>query len=265
MDKINGKKRFLKVLDENFSIDGINVFLFLNSARMSSLLNSKEICKVYDYGKENDHYIIVSEYINSKPLNLFIHEEFPIPLKQIVDVISKIAMALRYAHQHGVVHGLLNPCSIFITDDGSIKIDDFCFHWITTHLSTIEDAEAIFLSYHISPELFKRIEKIDGRADIYSLGVILLQLLTDYTPINGNENGSIQNMRLPASIPSLCNLLADYPSRLEKIVSKSLDRNPENRYWNLKEFIDDLKLLKSKYLVSSKSYGKRNTVVNFKK
>lgn len=265
VDEINEKRRFLKVLDENFCSDGICVYHFLNGARLSSLLNSDQICKIYHYGKVNNHFIIVSEPIDSKPLSLFIHEEFPSSLQKIADVVSKIAKALRYAHLRGVVHGLLNPCSIFITDNGAIKIDDFCYYWIPPYLFNIEDAEALYLSYHISPECYQGIEKIDGRADIYSLGIILLQFLTDYVPFNGENMIPGKNNHLPISIQSLRKLFSSYPKRLEEILVKTMNKNPEQRFWNLKNFINELRLLRFESLTYSKTPGGAAEKSNFRK
>ncbi|MFQ6113807.1 MAG: serine/threonine protein kinase [bacterium] len=253
VDEINEKRRFLKVLDESFHSDGICVYHFLNGARLSSLLDSEHVCKIYQYGKVNDHYIIVSEPVDSKPLSLFIHEAFPISLPKIVEVVSKISNTLRHAHLHGVIHGLLNPCSIFVADNSSVKIDDFCYYWIPPYLPKIEDAEALYLSYHISPECYQGIGEIDGRADIYSLGVILLQFLTDYIPFDGENPKTNKNRRLPISISSLHKLLSDYPKRLERILVKTMNKNPEHRFWNLREFMDELRLLKFETLSFSKA------------
>jgi serine/threonine-protein kinase len=256
VDIMSEKRIFLKVLDEKFSADGIYIYDFLNGARLSSLLKSKQICKVYDYGKVNDHYIIVSEPIDAKPLSLFVHEEFPIPLKKVVDVVSEIANVLRFAHLRGIVHGLLNPCSIFVADDGSIKIDDFCFHWIVPHLCNLDGTEALYLSYYVSPECYQGTVNIDGRSDIYSLGIILLQILTDDLPFYGEAPVS-KNMNLPISTSSLCDLSLNYPERLEKIITKSLNKNSENRFWNMKDFIEELKLLKSESMTYSKASNKK--------
>ncbi len=249
VDEMNEKGAFLKVLDEKFSSDRMCVNQFLKGARLQSSLDYEGICKVYRYGKVHGLNIIVSERTDSIPLGLFIHEELPIDFDRVVEIISKIAKSLRFAHLRGLVHGILNPGSIFIQDNGGIKIDDFCYHWLTPYLSEIEGAEATYLSYHIAPECYQKMVTIDGRADIYSLGVILLQFFIDYIPFNGEKKTTSKNRRFPISEFQLEKVLSDYPEALQKIITKSLNLNPDQRYWNLRDFIEDLKLLKDEYIV----------------
>lgn len=250
-DIIEGKRRFLKVLDQDLATNGVNIFNFLNGARMSSLLNSHQICKIYFYGREREHFVIVSEPNGLRTLSLYIHEAFPLPLDQVVTLTTKIARILRHAHLRGVVHGLLNPSSIYVDENEDFKIDDFGYAWIMPHLVEIDDAEAIYLSYHIAPEICQGQEKLDGRADIYSLGVILLQLLIDFIPLNYFDNRAAKNQRLNLSLQTLRKVLPDYPKRLDRIILKTLHKNPECRFQNLKQFEKELQLLKNEYLSPS--------------
>lgn len=257
-DLLEEKTVFVKILDRSMTSEGVNVFNFLNAARMGSLLEHDNICKIYFYGKDGDHYVVVSEYYEYKTLSLFIHEEFPLALEEVINIMTKVADALRYAHLRGVVHGLLNPSSIYISRHGDIKIDDFHYYWLAPHLCEIADSEAMYLSYHIAPEFVRGLDKIDGRVDIYSLGVVLLQLLTDYIPFNYFDNVALQNKRLIVSLRTLSKILPDYPRKLDTIILKSLNKNPNHRFLNLKEFEQALSKLESEYTVSaSPSNGKQ--------
>ncbi len=173
---IDEKRRFLKVLNKEVSDDtcGAN---FLDGARVASKLVDKNICKIYRFGKENGHYLIDSEPIDLKPLSLHIHEEYPFPIKKVTELLIRVSTILRQAHLAGIIHGILNPASIFIAEDNQIKIDDFCYHWIASYFPKIDESEATYLSYFLAPELFSDNKTFDGRADIYSLGVILLLLV----------------------------------------------------------------------------------------
>jgi len=239
---IEEKRRFLKVLNGELS-DDTCVANFLDGARVAGKLNNKNICKVYSFGKENGHYLIDTEPIDLKPLSLHIHEDYPFPVKKVIDILIRVSMILRQAHLAGIVHGVLNPSSIFIAEDGQIKIADFCHHWIASHLPQIDESEATYLSYFIAPELFSDNQTFDGRVDIYSLGVILQQLLTDELPLNGYGNSSPQPRHLNGSVTSLHSLYAEHSPQLEKILRLCLNRNPEQRYFNLSEFVADLKSL----------------------
>jgi len=246
---IDEKRRFLQVLNGEVSDDicGAN---FLDGARAASKLDNKNICKIYRFGKENGYYLIDSEPIDLKPLSLYIHEEYPFIIKKVIQILTRVSTILRQAHLAGIVHGVLNPASIFIAEDGQIKIADFCHHWIASYLPKIDESEATYLSYFMAPEIFSDNQIFDGRADIYSLGVILQQLLTDELPLQGYGHSSAQPRRLNGSVTSLRSLYPEHSPQLEKMLKLCLNRNPEQRYFNLGEFVTDLKSLN---VVSSNS------------
>jgi len=246
---IDEKRRFLKVLDAESS-DDTCVANFLDGARIASKLGNKNIYKIYSFGKENGHYFIDSEPIDLKPLSLHIHEEYPFHIRKVIGILTRVSTILRDAHLAGIVHGVLNPASIFIAEDNQIKIDDFCHHWIASYFPKIDEAEATYLSYFIAPELFGDNKTFDGRADIYSLGVILIQLLTDGFSLNGFGNSFTEPRHLNGSVTSLRSIYPEHFPQLEKILKLCLNKNPEQRYFNLSEFIADLKSLN---VVSSNS------------
>ncbi len=246
-DRQTDAKVCLKILDEKLRTERSHAYSFLKSARLGGVLDHDSIARIFYYGKEREHYIIASESYRLKPLNLFIHENFPLTLDRVLDIVVQISQILRYAHLRGVVHGLLNPSSIFLAEDESIKIDDFGFHWLVPYLHELEDAEAIYLSYHIAPEVYKGRE-IDGRSDIYSLGVIFLQLLTDYVPFNYLDHFSIPNKRLNISMGTMRKLFPQYPKRVQVILARTLHQDPERRFQNLSQFEKELQELRGEYL-----------------
>ncbi len=246
---IDEQRRFLKILSGEVS-DDTCVENFLASARVASKLDNKNIYKIYRFGEENGYYLIDSEPIDLKPLSLHIHEDYPFHIRKVIGILTRVSTILREAHLAGIIHGVLNPSSIFIAEDNQIKIDDFCQYWIASFFPKIDESEATYLSYFIAPELFSDNKIFDGRADIYSLGVILQQLLTDELPLNGYGNSSVQPRHLNGSVTSLRSLYPEHSPQLEKILKLCLNRNPEQRYFNLGEFVTDLKSLN---VVSSNS------------
>jgi len=249
LNLIDENRRFLKVLNGELSDDKC-AENFLEGARVAGKLDNKNICKVYSFGKENGHYFIDSEPIDSKSLSLHIHEEYPFHLSKVIDILIRVSTILRQAHLAGIIHGVLNPSSLFIVEDGQLRIDDFCHHWIAAYLPKIDESEATYLSYFIAPELFSENQVFDGRADIYSLGVILQQLLTDELPLNGYGKSSAQPRHLNGSVTSLRSLYPEHSPQLDEILKRCLNRNPEQRYFNLSEFVADLESLN---VVSSNS------------
>ncbi|MCG8604790.1 protein kinase, partial [bacterium] len=191
-DNQTGSRTFVKILDDALAKDRLHVNKFKQAARIGSLMKHDGIPTISYCGKDRDYYIIASDYNDLQPLSLFIHDEFPIALETVLDIVSKISKILRQAHLQGVIHGMLNPSNIFIDGKGELKIEDFGFYWVAPYLHELEDAEALYLSYHIASEIFKG-QELDGRADMYSLGVILLQLLTEYFPFNALEPVTIPN------------------------------------------------------------------------
>ena len=156
---------------------------------------------------------------------------------------------------------MLNPGCIYIGHDSAIRIDDFCYYWLARHLHELEDAEAFYLSYHIAPEIYQGGE-IDGRADIYSLGIVFLQLLTDYVPFYYFDQTTIPNRRLNLSVVALRKLLPHYPPQVERILAHCLQKNPENRYHSLKELETDIHELRGES--SSPQKGREGRVVSIK-
>ncbi|MFQ5823919.1 MAG: serine/threonine-protein kinase [bacterium] len=243
----NGQRIYLKLFDKNLLDNEKDILNFYNITRIISLLNSPYICKVYDYGQEQNYYYIITETIDSEPLNSLNQEKFSLTYSELIDFVLKIGMTLRYAHLKGVVHGLLNPECIYVSAEGTIKIDDFGFYLLTPYLLKKQETRALNLTHYIAPEVFSEIDRIDGRADIYSLGVIIFQLITGHLPFNRNNISTIQDQYLLASVPSISKFVPDIPISLEMLVSKSLNKNPENRFHNFKDFVEELKILKREF------------------
>jgi len=243
---------WLKVLDQNLAKDETNVFNYLNGARLCRLLVSKNICKVNSFGYEEGRYVIISESTNGRSLSLKMDEEFPMALKQCKETILGIAQILREVHLQGVVHGLLNPSSIYCTENG-FKLDDFGYTWIVPILLSSSHGEGAELSYYMSPEVFFQTHQIDGRADIYSLGVILLQMLTESSSFKGHTQAAFRNKQLLSYIPKVKRVFPKNAELLERILLQTLCKSPEGRYQNLKDFIEDLRKIEGEAPVLGQS------------
>jgi len=233
----------LKLLNPDIAKNSLLRNRFLTAAEFGKFLDSPSIPKIDKYGIENEHVFVISEYISAKPLSLFLHEQSPLNFMKVIDIVITVAKILRYAHLKGIVHGLLNPGTIYINDSGTIQIDDFGYDWLIPNLKLIAETEALYLSYYIPQEIFLGKEEIDGRIDVYALGVIFLQLLSDEFIFNGNGHLTLKFHNLNSKIPAVVKHFPE-SEQLSNILKTALNLNIEKRYQNFKDFIDDLNQLK---------------------
>lgn len=229
---------FIKVLNETSAPQEHIRKLFFQSAQMSNLISHENAAKAFKFNSENDVCFIVSEALRGKSVTLHIHEEYPAALLDCTNSIIKMTKVLRNAHLNGVVHGLLNPDTIYIDED-YLKIDNFGFNWLISR-GGIEDAEAVYLSYFIAPETYVPGVQIDGRVDIYSLGAIFLLMLIEDFAFNGKAESNVKQPTLLATIPHIKKVYPENYPLLEHILTKCLHKVPQKRYLNCKELLSDL-------------------------
>ena len=233
----------LKILNPNIAKDPQLRNRFLTAAEFGKFLDSPSIPKIDHYGIENEHVFVISEHISAKPLSLFLHEQSPLDFTKVIDIVIAVAKILRYAHLKGIVHGLLNPGTIYINDSGTIQIDDFGYDWLIPNLKLLAETEALYLSYYIPQELFRGEKEIDGRIDVYALGVIFLQLLSDEFIFNGNGHLTLTFHNLSPKIPAVVKHFPE-SEQLHHILNNALNLDVEQRYQNFRDLIDDLNRLK---------------------
>ncbi len=253
VDQIKDNQVFLKVLNEDLSKNETDVVHFLNSARISKLLDNPNIYKVYDYGSDQGNHYMATEPVEWQPFSSIIKETFALSFHDLIEIFIRIGTTLRAAHLHGLVHGFLNPKNIYINSDGSIKIDDFGFDWYTNKSLKNENKDSLFLAQYISPELYEEKATIDGRVDIYSLGVILFHTVNGVPPFSGNTISAIKKQHLETKLPTMNLSEFELPDGLESIIFKALEKKSASRFQNLKKFIDSLDKLKRNVLSVSKT------------
>lgn len=236
-EKNSENRVFLKLLNQDFNHDEKTVLNFLGSAQIVKRLNHPNISKIYDSGKDGAFYYIASEFIDSEPLSALILEEFSLSFEDLIQILTEIGVTLRYAHLHGLIHGFLNPQNIFITSDCHIKIDEFGFSWFIPAVFKSEERRALELAQYIAPEFYQAIEKVDGRADIYSLGMILVHLLTGSPAFSGKSVAEIQNQHLHATVPEVNLYDRDLPYELQELIDKTTAKFRDKRFQNLKAFL----------------------------
>ncbi len=255
VDKVNGYTVHLKILDRDLNNDDTSVANFLSGARIIKRLNHPNICQVLDFGHDPKAglYYIANEPNQLDSFNALILDEFSLSLEDLVEIMSVLGKTLRYAHLHGLVHGFLNPDSIYIKPDGSIKIDDLGFSWSVPLMLKKEDESAIKLAKYVAPEYFTQPAQTDGRSDIYSLGLILHQLLNGAHPITGNTIEAIRASHLQNDLPPLNVEAFGLPDEIENVVFKAAESDPESRFQNVKSYLQALENLRQHHLSGSES------------
>ena len=215
--------------------------MFFNGAHTAGMLTHPNIISIFDAGVDDDTCYIVMELIEGgDTLKSHTKPETLLPIEKVVEVIFKCANALDYAHRQGVVHRDIKPSNILITTDKDVKIGDFSIAHITKLDNTVTAPQGVMGSpRYMSPEQLKE-EKITTRSDLFSLGVVMYELLTGKHPFATDSFTRLVNIILNEDPPPMSDYRADVPEVLENIVRKAMKKNIDERYQMGLEFATDL-------------------------
>ncbi len=215
---------------------------FAREARAAAALRHHHIVTVYDIGEEDDLPFIAMEYVEGETLAAFIGRKPPTPADRKLQIATELCTGLLHAHRVGIVHRDVKPGNVMLGDDGTVKILDFGLaRWVAEVSSAgLTQAGTLMGSPHyMSPEQISG-QTVDQRSDIFSVGVVLYELLTYQKAYPGDSTINVIHRILftdPASVRAMC---PDVEPELEAIVGKALQRAPENRYQTLQEMLQDL-------------------------
>jgi serine/threonine protein kinase len=213
--------------------------MFFNEAHMAGVLDHPNITRVLDAGEEHDEPYLVMEYVDGgKTLEFFCKPEQLLPLTTVAKVVFRCAKALDYAHRRGVIHRDIKPSNLMLTDDDNVKIGDFGVAQLpmneSTHVMGIMGSPL-----YMSPEQL-RDEQLSGRTDLYSLGVVMFELLTGQQPFIAANFAQLMRKIINDAPPSLATLRPDLPESVVDIVNRALTKNPDDRYQSGSDFASDL-------------------------
>src|SRR2546428_958384 len=250
-----GRKVALKLLPSRLERDQHHVARFLQEARTVLALNHPNIVTVYDIGEADGTYYIASELIEGETLRRSL-ETGELELGAVLETSIQVATALAAAHEKGIVHRDIKPENVMIRSDGYVKVLDFGIAKLTDDFAEpvsteaptrpkIETAEGIVIgtASYMSPEQARGL-KVDARADIWSCGVMLYEMLARRTPFVGGSAAEVLAHILEREPAPLARYVKDPPVELQRIVSKALRKNRDERYQTMKDMLLDLKALK---------------------
>jgi len=212
---------------------------FLREARSAGRLYHPNIVTIFDIISEGGNLYISMEYLDGVNLLKLIKEKQLPPPRQVVDIIRQAANALYFAHQAGIIHRDIKPSNIMLMPNGQIKIVDFGVAKVADSTTLTQIGSSLGTPSYMSPEQIDG-KHVDGRSDIFSLGVVFYELLTGTRPFQGDTMASIIVNIMKATPPRITELRQELPQCLERIVSKMLHKNPDNRYRTAIALVRDL-------------------------
>ncbi|HTZ00080.1 MAG TPA: protein kinase [Rhodocyclaceae bacterium] len=212
---------------------------FFKEARSAARLNHPAIVTVFDAGKESDMAYIAMELLDGTDLRKLITKDERLPIERVVEIVAQVADGLDYAHQNGVVHRDVKPANIMVLNTGAVRIADFGIAQLQSGARTMT-GQILGTPKYMSPEQIMG-KPVDGRSDIFSLGIVLYQLLTGVSPFDASSVSTIMYRVIsePAMPPTL--IIRDVPRAFEVILAKALAKDPERRYQTAAEMAADLR------------------------
>jgi serine/threonine protein kinase/outer membrane protein assembly factor BamB len=226
----------LKILPRHFASDPEFVGRFEQEAKVIAKLQHVHILPVHDFGTEDGYTYIVMPFVETGTIAELLHGK-PLPLKQIRKIIIQVGDALAYAHTRGLVHRDVKPTNILIDEIGNCLLTDFGIAKIVEGTTKFTQTGAILgTPAYMSPEQIKG-EKLDGRSDIYSLGVILYEMATGRPPFRAETPPAIFVKHLHDPLPPPRSLNPSLPEAVERVILKSLTKDPGERYDSANEFV----------------------------
>lgn len=230
----------LKILYPELSEDPLFVERFRREAQAAANLSHPNIVPVFDWGEDRGTYFIVMELIEGTSLADMLRGSTTISAARSAQIVAQVAAALGYAHRSGVVHRDVKPGNILITRDGQVKVTDFGIAQAVSSEDHLAEAGSVMgTATYFSPEQASG-AAVDGRSDVYALGVVLYEMLVGRPPFIGETPVEVSSQHVNSAVPAMAQFSESVPKDLEAIVMEALSKSPENRYQSADELRADL-------------------------
>lgn len=239
-DTILDRKVAVKILRGDLAEDEKFVRRFQREAISASSLNDPNIVEVYDVGEDNGKYFIVMEYVQGPTLKQLIKKRESLTLPEVVDIMLQLTSAVAHAHESYIIHRDIKPQNVIILEDGRVKIMDFGIAVALNAGEFTQTNSVMGTVYYIPPE------QANGgaatiKSDIYSLGILMYELVTGHVPFKGDNPVEVAIKHMNEPLPSICEYDPEMPQSIENIILKAAAKNPKNRYESASEMHEDLK------------------------
>ena len=239
IDTILNRKVAIKVLRGDLAGDEKFIRRFQREAMSASNLSHPNIVEVYDVGEEDGNHYIVMEYIEGKTLKQLIQKRGALTVPEVIDIMTQLTDGIAHAHDAYIIHRDIKPQNILILDNGLVKITDFGIA-VAINATQLTQTNSVMGSVHYLPPEQASGKGATIKSDIYSLGIVMYELLTGSVPFKGDNAVEIALKHMKEKIPSLRKQNPLIPQSIENIVLKATAKNPKNRYDNVREMHDDI-------------------------
>lgn len=238
-DTILDRRVAVKILRGDLADDDKFVRRFQREAISASSLNHPNIVEMYDVGEDDGKYFIVMEYIDGRTLKNLIKRRGGLTIPEVIDIMSQLTSAITHAHEAYIIHRDIKPQNVLILTDGRLKITDFGIA-MALNSNELTQTNSVMGSVHYLPP-----EQASGsgstiKSDIYSLGILMFELLTGKIPFRGDNAVEIAIKQMKEQIPSITKINSEIPQSIENIILKACAKNPKNRYDNVSEMYSDI-------------------------
>ena len=229
----------IKILKDEFTTDSDFIKRFNTEAQSAASLTHPNIVSIYDVGNEDNLYYIVMELIQGKTLKEIINEDGKLSWKWSVNIAIQIASALEVAHKNNIIHRDIKPHNIIITEDGIAKVTDFGIAKAVSNSTITAFGTTIGSVHYFSPE-HARGGYTDAKSDLYSLGVVMYEMVTGRVPFDADTPVSVALKQVQEEPVDPITYTKDLPISVNRIILKAMQKDPNFRYQNATEMIHDL-------------------------
>lgn len=237
-DHILGRNVAIKVLKQEFSEDRTFVVKFRTEAQSAAGLEHPNIVNIYDVGSEEGFHYIVMEYVEGITLKTYIEKKGQLSFKEAVSIAIQVARGIEAAHNKDIIHRDIKPQNIIISTEGKVKVTDF---GIAKAISSNTVSSDVMGSVHYTSPEHARNGQVDGRSDIYSLGIVMYEMVTGRVPFDGESTVAVAIQHLQEEMVHPSAYAPNLPISLEQIILKSTMKNPDRRYQTIAELLNDLR------------------------